>query len=71
MDWTEQEVGKMKGFVKSNPKLNPGLQNMNSNLRDMQVKIPPRPPSRPPLLNIKANGPGDQTRRMGDLTRLH
>ena len=44
MDWTEQEVGKMKGFVKSNPKLNPGLQNMNSNLRDMQVKILPRPP---------------------------
>lgn len=31
-NWTEQEVGKMKGFVKSNPKLNPGLQNMNSKL---------------------------------------
>lgn len=34
-NWTEQEVGKMKGFVKSNPKLNPGLQNINSKLRDM------------------------------------
>ncbi|MCB5279892.1 MAG: septum formation initiator family protein [Candidatus Cloacimonetes bacterium] len=34
-NWTEQEEEKMKWFVKSNPKLNPGLQNMNSKLKDM------------------------------------